>query len=59
MDVWKEEDAAGTEREDREVRVAQAKGEPSRFELLKSCTLHREAGLQDCFLASPWETPLK
>lgn len=55
MAIWKEEVAVGTDREDREMQVVQAKGEPSRFELLNCHTLQRKAGLQDWTLASSSE----
>lgn len=47
MTIWKEEVAVGTDGEDREMQVVQAKGEPSSFELLNPYTWQRKAGLQD------------
>lgn len=52
--AWKDEVAVGTVREDRGMQVVQAKSEPCRFELLKPCTLQREASLQNWSLASSW-----
>ena len=56
LDVWKEEAAVGTDGEDREMQVVQAKGEPSRVEMLKRCTMQTEAGPQHWSLSSSWET---
>lgn len=56
LDIWKEEAAVDTDREDWEIQVVQAKGQPSRVELLKRCTLQTEAGPQHWPLASSWKT---